>query len=77
MTIIFPVIELVDRYSIAKLKFDKTGANAAELEFYKTYDYVSKKQNRKTSNPGKSFTIKMGEVDIVFNKSNDEKVQSS
>jgi hypothetical protein len=36
MTIIFPVIELVDRYSIAKLKFDKTGSNAAELEFYKT-----------------------------------------
>ena len=36
MNIIFPVIELVDRYSIAKLKFDKTGANSAELEFYKT-----------------------------------------
>ena len=30
----FPVIEIVDRYSIAKLKFDKTGANFAELEFY-------------------------------------------
>lgn len=36
MNVIFPVVELVDRYSIAKLKFDKTGANAAELEFYKT-----------------------------------------
>jgi hypothetical protein len=30
----FPVIELVDRYSIAKLKFDKTSANLDELEFY-------------------------------------------
>lgn len=35
MIISFPVIELVDRYSIATLKFDKTGANAAEVEFYK------------------------------------------
>jgi hypothetical protein len=32
----FPVIELVDRYTIACVKYDKTnGANAAELEFYK------------------------------------------
>ena len=31
----FPIIELVDRYSIAKVKYEKTsGANAAELEFY-------------------------------------------
>jgi hypothetical protein len=32
---IFPVIELVDRYSIAKLKNQKTqGANLVEFEFY-------------------------------------------
>jgi len=31
---IFPVIELVDRYAIAKLKFSKTQANQAELDFY-------------------------------------------
>lgn len=34
MTYQFPVIELVDRYAIAKLKFAKTGANQAELHFY-------------------------------------------
>lgn len=38
----FPVIELVDRYSIAKLKYDRTRANQEELEFYteqlKNYD---------------------------------------
>lgn len=34
MNPVFPVIELVDRYSIAKLKFDKTSANRDELEFY-------------------------------------------
>ena len=31
----FPVIELVDRYAIAQLKFDKTQANYDELNFYK------------------------------------------
>lgn len=31
---IFPVIELVDRWAIAKLKFDKTGANKPEIDFY-------------------------------------------
>lgn len=30
----FPVIELIDRYAIAKLKFEKTSANQAELDFY-------------------------------------------
>jgi hypothetical protein len=30
----FPIIELVDRYSIACLKFDKTQANKEELDFY-------------------------------------------
>lgn len=36
MNIVFPIIELVDRYTIAKLKFNKTGANIVELEFYQT-----------------------------------------
>lgn len=31
----FPVIELVDRYCIALLKFNKIGTNKEELEFYK------------------------------------------
>jgi len=37
----FPIIELVDRYSIAQLKFDKTQANLAELDFYRNqlFDY--------------------------------------
>ena len=30
----FPIVELVDRYAIARLKWDKTQANADELEFY-------------------------------------------
>lgn len=35
MTPLFPIIELVDRYTIAELKFEKTQANGSELEFYK------------------------------------------
>jgi hypothetical protein len=36
MNIIFPIIELIDRYSIACIKFKKTnGLNKDELEFYK------------------------------------------
>ena len=34
MTGFFPVIELVDRYVIAKLKLVKTQANQAEFDFY-------------------------------------------
>jgi len=34
MTWQFPVIELVDRYAIARLKFDRTQANQEELDFY-------------------------------------------
>ena len=31
MNIHFPIIELVDRLAIARLKFEKTQANSAEL----------------------------------------------
>jgi hypothetical protein len=46
------------------------------VEFNKTYDYISKKQNNKTK-PSNTFMVKMGNVDIIFNKNSDEKVQSS
>jgi len=39
---IFPIVELVDRYAIAQLKYNKTQANRSEIEFYenqlKSYD---------------------------------------
>ena len=34
MTPIFPVIELLDRLAIAEIKFQRTAANAEELEWY-------------------------------------------
>lgn len=46
------------------------------VEFNKTYDYISKKQNNKTK-PSNTFMVKMGNVDIIFNKNSDERVQFS
>ena len=36
MSNFFPVIELVDRLTIAEIKFEKTQANAEELSWYQT-----------------------------------------
>lgn len=45
----FPIIELVDRYCIAKLKYNKLGTNQPELDFYsdqvKTLDLESIKDD--------------------------------
>jgi hypothetical protein len=66
---------------IEKVNMDfKNGTLVFELnnvEFNKTYDYISKKQNNKKTKPSNTFMVKMGNVDIVFNKNSDERVQSS
>jgi len=49
----------------------------SEKEFLNTFDYINKKQNRRSTKPGNSFTVRIGFVDIVFNKSNAEKAQTS
>lgn len=36
MNITFPIVELVDRYSIAQLKWKKTQANQEELDYYQS-----------------------------------------
>jgi hypothetical protein len=45
MTPNFPIIELVDRFVIARLKFDRTQANQTELDWYtdqmKQHDVMS------------------------------------
>lgn len=41
-----------------------------ENEFYRIFDLVQKKYNRKTEKPNDTFTMKIGLIDIVFNKSN-------
>jgi hypothetical protein len=36
MTVIFPIIELIDRLAIAEIKWEKTKSNADELSWYQT-----------------------------------------
>lgn len=59
---------------IEKMNLDtKSSTLVIELEnekFLQTFDYISKKQNGKMVKPDKTFTIKIGEVDIVFNRNN-------
>jgi hypothetical protein len=37
--------------------------------FESTFQYINKLQKNKMNNPDKTFTIKIGEVDVIFNKS--------
>lgn len=41
-----------------------------ENEFYRIFDLIEKKYSRKTEKPKDSFTLKIGSVEILFNKSN-------
>jgi hypothetical protein len=58
---------------IEKINLDtKSCTLVIELEnekFLQTFDYISKKQNSRMVKPDKTFTIKIGQVDIIFNKS--------
>lgn len=49
----------------------------SDVEFDKTYDYIIKKQGNKQSKSPKTFTITLGMVDIIFNKSSDGKARTS
>ena len=42
----------------------------SEVEFNKTFQIIKKKYNGKIDNPSNTFTITIGNVDIVFNTSN-------
>jgi len=46
-------------------------------EFERTYDYISTKQKKRKQKSLNTFMVKMGNIDIIFNRSNDEKVQFS
>jgi hypothetical protein len=48
-----------------------------DQDYIDVFSYVNRKQNRTSSTLPKTFTIKIGAADIIFNKNNAEKVQSS
>jgi len=63
------VSDLIEKMNLEK----KSNTLVFELEeniFHQTFEYISKKHNNRMSKPDKTFTIKIGMVDIVFNKSN-------
>ncbi len=69
--------DLINQLAIIADLIEKTNLDATsntlvfELNkdaFFETFDYISRKQNGRMSKPDKTFTIKIGEVDIIFNK---------
>jgi hypothetical protein len=42
----------------------------SEEEFIKTFEKIQKKYGRKMDKPQNTFTINMGNVDIIFNTNN-------
>ena len=48
-----------------------------DQDYIDVFSYVNRKQNRTSGTLPKTFTIKIGTVDIIFNKNSAEKVQSS
>lgn len=78
--------ELLNQFAIISDLLEKTNIEfqncvivfeLSDDEFKKNYEYISTKQNKRSSKPSKSFMVKIGNIDIILNKSNDEKVQSS
>jgi hypothetical protein len=57
---------------VEKMNLDKLSSTIIfDLEdsvFIDTFNYVNKKHNNKISKPEKTFTIKIGELDVIFNK---------
>ena len=44
--------------------------NLKEDEFLRAFDLIQKKYGRRIEKPEKTFTITIGEVDIIFNMNN-------
>lgn len=62
------IVDLMERANIhAENSTIVFGLN--QQEFVKTYNYVNSKQGGKMKVPTNTFTIRMGTIDIIFNKS--------
>lgn len=42
----------------------------SDEEFLKTHEYIKKKYGKSLENPEKTFSIKIGDVEFVFNMNN-------
>jgi|APGre2960657373_1045057.scaffolds.fasta_scaffold01269_4 hypothetical protein len=62
------ISDLIEKMNLKKI----SSTIVFELEndvFESTFKYVNKLQQNNMIKPNKTFTIKIGEVDIIFNKS--------
>ena len=71
--------ELLNQFAIISDLLDKVNVeldtrtiilSLSENEFKRIFDYTQKKQNKLEKLPKDSFTITIGNVDILFNKNN-------
>jgi hypothetical protein len=66
LAIIADLIEKMD----SNTKSNTIIFEVSKIEFDRVFEYFERKQNKKTETPKNTFSIKIGEVDIVFNTSN-------
>jgi len=63
------ISDLVEKLN-ADMKSNTIIFEVSKLEFDRIYQYIEKKNNRKSVTPKDRFTITIGVVDIVFSTNN-------
>lgn len=63
------ISDLVEKLN-SEIKSSTLVFEVSKVEFEKIFEYIEKKNNRKTDLPKNKFTITIGNVDIVFSTSN-------
>jgi len=62
------ISDLVEKMNLNKLSSTIVFELIPDV-FESTFHYVNKLQKNKMNKPDRTFTIKIGEVDVIFNKS--------
>ena len=77
--------DLLNQFAIISDLIEKVNINMTnstlvieliDEEYLNTFNYINRKQNKSNGILPKTFTIKIGLVDIIFNKNSVEKVQT-
>lgn len=63
------ISDLIEKIN-ADIKSNTIIFEVSKVEFDKIYQYIEKKNNRKSETPKDRFTITIGNLDIVFSTSN-------
>lgn len=70
------IVDLVERLNLT-FESGTIILDLKEQQYNETFDYVNKKYNTKPKSISDKFTVKMGQVEIVFNKNSDGTTQTS